>query len=356
MCSRKKTRRGPTLRCGPPMRSRSASPATSTAGTRPPPPVASGPVRHLGGVHPRLGAGRPLQVPHRLQVRRYRVDKADPFAFPCEGPPQTASIVWDLDYAWEDGEWMARRHRANALDGPITIYEVHLGSWRRVPEEGNRFLTYRELAPSAGGLRQAPGLHPRGVPAGHGAPLLRLLGLPDHRLFRAHQPLRHAPGLHVPGGLPAPARHRRHPGLGALPLPHRRARAGLLRRHPSLRARRPPPGVSSRLEELHLQLRPQRGAQLPDEQRPVLAGQIPRRRAAGGRRGLHALPGLLPQGGGVDAQPVRRPGEPGGHRLSAPVQRGGLQELPRRPDHRRGVHRLAHGLPADLRRGAWASA
>ena len=77
----------------------------------------------------------------------YRVDKADPFAFAFEGPPRTASIVWDLDYAWEDGDWMAQRHRANALDAPQSVYEVHLGSWRRVPEEGDRFLTYRELAP-----------------------------------------------------------------------------------------------------------------------------------------------------------------------------------------------------------------
>ena len=75
------------------------------------------------------------------------MDKADPFAFAYEGPPRTASIVWDLDYSWEDGDWMAGRHRANALDGPMSVYEVHLGSWRRVPEEGDRWLTYRELAP-----------------------------------------------------------------------------------------------------------------------------------------------------------------------------------------------------------------
>jgi 1,4-alpha-glucan branching enzyme len=77
----------------------------------------------------------------------YRVDKADPFAFAAEIRPQTASKVWDLaGYAWGDGEWMARRGRAHALDAPISIYEMHLGSWMRVPEEGNRWLTYRELA------------------------------------------------------------------------------------------------------------------------------------------------------------------------------------------------------------------
>ncbi len=76
----------------------------------------------------------------------YRVDKTDPFAFFNEVPPRTASIVWDLAYDWEDQPWMARRQQRNALDAPMAIYEIHLGSWRRVPEEGNRFLTYRELA------------------------------------------------------------------------------------------------------------------------------------------------------------------------------------------------------------------
>ncbi|HWP29019.1 MAG TPA: 1,4-alpha-glucan branching protein GlgB [Chloroflexota bacterium] len=77
----------------------------------------------------------------------YRVDKADPFAFYAEVPPRTASVVWDLAYEWGDSAWLAERRRRNALDAPIAIYEVHLGSWMRVPEEGNRPLTYRELAP-----------------------------------------------------------------------------------------------------------------------------------------------------------------------------------------------------------------
>ena len=73
--------------------------------------------------------------------------KADPFAFWAEQPPRTASIVHGLgERRWEDQEWMARRARANALDAPISIYECQIGSWMRVPEEGNRYLTYRELA------------------------------------------------------------------------------------------------------------------------------------------------------------------------------------------------------------------
>ncbi len=81
------------------------------------------------------------------RYHNYTVDKADPFAFFSETPPKTASIIWDMDYRWGDHAWMKERRERNALDAPISIYEVHLGSWRRVPEEGNRYLTYRELAP-----------------------------------------------------------------------------------------------------------------------------------------------------------------------------------------------------------------
>jgi 1,4-alpha-glucan branching enzyme len=77
----------------------------------------------------------------------YQAGKADPFALYTEIPPRTASIVWDLAYAWGDREWMAKRRSHNALTAPIAIYEMHLGSWMRVPEEQNRPLTYRELAP-----------------------------------------------------------------------------------------------------------------------------------------------------------------------------------------------------------------
>lgn len=76
----------------------------------------------------------------------YKVDKTDPFAAFYETPPRTASVVWDLDYKWEDHEWMDSRSERNSLEAPISIYEVHPGSWQRVPEEGNRYLTYREMA------------------------------------------------------------------------------------------------------------------------------------------------------------------------------------------------------------------
>jgi 1,4-alpha-glucan branching enzyme len=77
----------------------------------------------------------------------YRVDKADPFSRFNETPPKTASIVWDTEYAWGDHEWMGQRHQRNGLDKPMATYEMHLGSWRRVEQDGNRSLSYRELAP-----------------------------------------------------------------------------------------------------------------------------------------------------------------------------------------------------------------
>ena len=77
----------------------------------------------------------------------YRVEKADPFSIFNEIPPKQASIVWDLDYDWNDGRWLGERREKNRLDKPMSIYEVHLGSWRRHVEAGNRSLSYREVAP-----------------------------------------------------------------------------------------------------------------------------------------------------------------------------------------------------------------
>jgi 1,4-alpha-glucan branching enzyme len=72
--------------------------------------------------------------------------KADPYAFRSELRPNTGSVVANLDhYQWNDGEWIKRRSQENWFESPISIYEVHLGSWRRIPEEANRWLTYREL-------------------------------------------------------------------------------------------------------------------------------------------------------------------------------------------------------------------
>lgn len=74
-------------------------------------------------------------------------DKSDPFGVYAEMPPKSASRVWNIEeYGWSDSSWMEERHRHNAHDAPISVYEMHVGSWRRKVEEENRFLTYRELA------------------------------------------------------------------------------------------------------------------------------------------------------------------------------------------------------------------
>jgi 1,4-alpha-glucan branching enzyme len=78
--------------------------------------------------------------------RNYQVEKTDPFALHTETPPRTASVVWDLDYQWSDQEWMQERSKTNALNAPMSTYETHLGSWKRVPVEGNRSFRYREHA------------------------------------------------------------------------------------------------------------------------------------------------------------------------------------------------------------------
>ncbi|NLV29733.1 MAG: 1,4-alpha-glucan branching protein GlgB [Acidobacteria bacterium] len=78
----------------------------------------------------------------------YAVEKADPYGFAAEIRPRTASKVWDLSaYDWQDGEWMRARPGRRPHEEALSIYEVHLGSWMRAPEEGDRWLTYRELAP-----------------------------------------------------------------------------------------------------------------------------------------------------------------------------------------------------------------
>ncbi len=94
-----------------------------------------------------IGAGSVYKYYIVSQYNDYAVEKADPFAFSTETPPKTASIVRDLAYSWGDGEWMKTRGGRSRLDAPMSIYELHLGSWRRVPEDGNRRLTYKEIAP-----------------------------------------------------------------------------------------------------------------------------------------------------------------------------------------------------------------
>jgi len=100
------------------------------------------------GFVPDIGQGATYKYHIESRYSDYKVDKADPYGFAAEIRPQTGSRVWNLEeYSWHDDAWMTSRAKKNGLGSAISIYEVHLGSWRRAPEEGNRWLSYRELAP-----------------------------------------------------------------------------------------------------------------------------------------------------------------------------------------------------------------
>jgi len=93
-----------------------------------------------------IGQGELYKYHIISNYNNYKVNKADPYALYFEKPPNTASVVWDIEYQWNDANWMENRHKRNNLDAPISIYEVHLGSWMRVPGENNRWLNFKEMA------------------------------------------------------------------------------------------------------------------------------------------------------------------------------------------------------------------
>jgi 1,4-alpha-glucan branching enzyme len=111
------------------------------------------PMRHLGGSGiweifiPGLGEGELYKFQIKSGFHEEALVKTDPYGFYSEIRPRTASIVYDIEkYQWQDEDWMRRRERRNALDAPMAIYEVHLGSWQRHANEEKPYLNYRELA------------------------------------------------------------------------------------------------------------------------------------------------------------------------------------------------------------------
>ncbi|MFO7674364.1 MAG: 1,4-alpha-glucan branching protein GlgB [Lutibacter sp.] len=97
------------------------------------------------GFIPAVGKGNLYKYKIHSNINNYVSEKADPYARRCEHPPKTASVVWEDKYKWEDKSWMHTRKKNNALDAPYSVYEVHLGSWRKKGKE-NRSLSYFELA------------------------------------------------------------------------------------------------------------------------------------------------------------------------------------------------------------------
>ncbi|OEK09695.1 1,4-alpha-glucan branching enzyme [Flavivirga aquatica] len=97
------------------------------------------------GFIPLIGKGNIYKYKIESNNDGIKTEKADPYARRYEHPPKTASIVWDDTYKWKDSKWMKKRKVYNAIDAPYSVYEVHLGSWKKQIEE-NRFLSYYELA------------------------------------------------------------------------------------------------------------------------------------------------------------------------------------------------------------------
>ena len=270
-------------------------------------------------------------------------------------PPRTGSVVWDLDYRWRDAEWMQARAERQKDSAPMSIYEVHLGSWRRVVEEDNRSLTYRE---TAGAL----------------AHYARAIGFTHVELLPVMEyPFAGSWGYQATGSSRRPrASARRRISCTSSTRSTRPASASS---STGCRRTSPPTSTASststartststptgaraitRTGELHLQLRAPRGAQLPALLGALLARPLPRSTACAWTRSprcststTRARPGeWIPNkfGGRENLEAISLL-----RRLNDEVRR----EPSRRPHDRRGVDLVADGLAADLRRGASAS-
>ena len=224
------------------------------------------------------------------------IDKSDPYGFAAEVPPRTASKVVDLDrYRWHDEQWMGVRQERQGLDKPMSFYEVHLGSWRRPGDDPQRWLSYRELAHQLVDYCLEMGYT-------H----IELLPVSEH-------PFSGSWGYQTVGYYAATSRygsphdfmyfvdHCHQHGIGVVvdwvPAHFPRDAHGLRRFDGTalLRARRSAQGRASRLGHAYFQLRPQRSAQLLDQQCAVLVRQIPPRWPARRRRGVDVVSRLQPR-------------------------------------------------------------
>jgi 1,4-alpha-glucan branching enzyme len=241
------------------------------------------------------------------------VDKADPFAVHSEKPPKTASVVWDLEYQWEDANWLGNRPRRNGFDAPMSIYEMHLGSWARPLEEGNRFLTYREMAPRlADYLTRLGFTHVEFLPimehpfygswgyqtTGYFCPTSRY-GTPQDFMYLIDVLHQHDIGV-ILDWVPSHFPNDEH-GLGFFDGTH-------LYEHSDPRQGFHPDWNSFIFNYSRNEVRSFLLSSAMYWLDVYHADGI-----TGGRRCLDALSGLLAQAGRMDSQPARRPGEPRGH-------------------------------------------
>ena len=298
---------------------------------------------------PDLGQGEVYKFEIKSRHHGYLVEKADPYGFAAELRPKTASVVWDVTkFAWHDDEWMAAREATQGLDSPISVYEVHLGSWRR--KDGNQFLTYRELADQLVDYLGETGFtHVELLPinefpfdgswgyqpVGYFAPTSRF-GTPDDFAYFVDTLHRHGYGVFldwVPAHFP-----RDIHGLGYFDGTHLYEHAD-----PRLGEHRDW-GTKifnyGRAEVRNFLL----GNAL------FWLGALPHRRPARGRGRLDALPRLLAEARRVAAEHPRRQREPRGDRVPQAPERADPPPPPRHPDGRRGVDELGGRLAADLPR------
>ena len=276
-----------------------ASRATSTGGQAGPIRCGAGQLGGVGDLRAERGGRQPLQVPSSdltacggRSPTRWRSRRRSRRRRRRSSPRCTTNGV-------------TRSGSSSARSAPAQGADERLRGPRRLVAAGS------ELPGGRAPARRLPGrdrVHARRAAARCRAPVRRLVGLPGHLVLRADRPVRHAGRLPLLRGHAAPGRLRNHRRLGAGALPEGRLRLGTVRRHPAVRARRPPPRRAAGLGHVRLRLRSARGAQLPRRERPVLAGRVPRGRAARRRGGIDALPGLLATGRAVAAQHLRRPG------------------------------------------------
>ena len=301
---------------------------------------------------PRIGPGALYKYELLGPNGALLAQKADPVARESEASPGTASIVASNEpFVWTDGAWITDRAKRQNLDGPMSFYEVHAGSWLRIVEEDFRSLTWTEMAE-----RLVPYLVEMGFTH------LEFLPIAEYPLGTRGATSRSACSLR-----PAATAGRRNlprwsiavirresasSSIGCRPIFHRHLGPCPLRRHGAVRTRGSARGLSQGLEHLYLQSGSRRGERVPHRQRPRMDRALSRRWVKGRRCRLHALPRLQPPIWRVGPEPLRGEGKSRVNRvLQAPEQRHRAKKS-RRPDGRGGVDSMAQGYRVACRR--WA--